>query len=102
MARQQSVITIGNFDGVHLGHQAVINEAGHIARASNHPWAVLTFEPHPRRIFNPDQPPFRLTPFRSKVYAIEKLGVDFLIVQRFNRRFSERPAEDFILSLIHI
>jgi len=95
-----AVIAVGNFDGVHLGHQAVINEAGHIARASNQPWAVLTFEPHPRRIFNPDQPPFHLTPFRSKVYAIEKLGVDFLIVQRFNRLFSERPAEDFIADVL--
>tara|TARA_Y100001960_G_scaffold295214_1_gene339637 strand:- start:59 stop:1021 length:963 start_codon:yes stop_codon:yes gene_type:complete len=95
-----AVIAVGNFDGVHIGHQAVISEAGHIARASQVPWAVLTFEPHPRRVFNPDQPPFRLTSFRSKVRAIEELGVDALIVQRFNRIFSERPAEEFITNVL--
>ncbi len=95
-----AVIAVGNFDGVHLGHQVVINEAGHTARASNLPWAVLTFEPHPRRIFNPEQPPFRLTPFRSKVRAIKELGVDAFIVQRFNHQFSERPAEDFITDVL--
>ena len=92
-----AAVAIGNFDGVHPGHRAVINEAGLIARDENVPWAVLTFEPHPRQLFVPDQPPFRLTPFRSKAHEIEAMGVDMLIVQRFNRAFSKIEAEDFVL-----
>jgi len=99
-----AAIAVGNFDGVHLGHQAVIGEAGRIARglgtSRETPWAVLTFEPHPRRIFAPDQPPFRLTPFQAKARALEALGVDLMIVQRFNQAFSQRPAEDFIRDVL--
>jgi len=95
-----AAIAVGNFDGVHLGHQAVIGEAGRIARGLGAPWAVLTFEPHPRRVFKPDQPPFRLTPFQAKARALEALGVDLMIVQRFNRTFSQRPAEDFIRDVL--
>jgi len=95
-----AAIAVGNFDGVHRGHQAVIGEAGRIARATDIPWAVLTFEPHPRRVFQPDQPPFRLTPLRAKARALEALGVDAMIVQRFNRDFSQRPAEDFVTDVL--
>ncbi len=93
-------IAVGNFDGVHLGHQAVIGEAGRLARAAGAPWAVLTFEPHPRSVFQPGQPPYRLTPFRTKARQLEALGVDAMIVQRFNRDFSQRPAEDFVRSVL--
>ncbi|MBT3305578.1 MAG: bifunctional riboflavin kinase/FAD synthetase [Alphaproteobacteria bacterium] len=95
-----AAVAIGNFDGVHPGHRAVINEAGLIARADNVPWAVLTFEPHPRQLFLPNQAPFRLTPFRAKARAIEAMGVDLLIVQRFNKAFSEMEAEDFVRSAL--
>lgn len=95
-----AVIAIGNFDGVHPGHQAVINEAGLIAHDLGVPWAVLTFEPHPRRLFAPDQPPFRLTPFRAKAKLIENLGVDMLIVQRFNKAFSQLEAKDFVTNAL--
>ena len=95
-----AVVAIGNFDGVHPGHRAVIKEAGLIAHDSGHPWAVLTFEPHPRRLFQPDQPPFRLTPFRAKAREIEAMGVDILIVQRFNKAFSMLEAKDFVLGAL--
>jgi len=95
-----AAIAVGNFDGVHKGHQAVIGEAGRIARAVGIPWAVLTFEPHPRRVFQPDQPPFRLTPMRAKARALEALGVDAMIVQRFNRDFSQQPAETFVQNVL--
>lgn len=91
-----SAVAIGNFDGVHRGHQAVIGEAGRIARADNLPWAVLTFEPHPRSVFNPSGEAFRLTPFRAKAKLIEGLGVDALIVQHFDNEFSQKPAETFV------
>ena len=95
-----AVVAIGNFDGVHPGHRAVINEAGLIAHDLGVPWAVLTFEPHPRRLFQPDQPPFRLTPFRAKAREIEAMGVDILIVQRFNEAFSMLEAKDFVLEAL--
>ena len=91
-----AAVAIGNFDGVHKGHQAVIHEAGVIARDEGRPWAALTFEPHPRRLFIPDHPPFRLTPFRTKVREIAALGCDLLIVQRFDRAFSNLKAVDFV------
>ena len=95
-----AVIAIGNFDGVHPGHQVVINEAGLIAHDLARPWAGRTFEPHPRRLFAPDQPPFRLTPFRAKAKLIENLGVDMLIVQRFNKAFSQLEAKDFVTNAL--
>ncbi len=95
-----AVVAIGNFDGVHPGHRAVINEAGLIAHDGGKPWAVLTFEPHPRRLFAPDQPPFRLTPFRAKAREIEAMGVDILIVQRFNKAFSMLEAKDFVIGAL--
>ncbi|HEX6840991.1 MAG TPA: riboflavin biosynthesis protein RibF, partial [Stellaceae bacterium] len=95
-AERGAVVAIGNFDGVHLGHQAVIGEAGRIARGEGLPHAVLTFEPHPRRVFHPDDPPFRLTPFRAKSRHIEALGVDLLFTLHFDPAFARRSAADFI------
>ena len=95
-----AAIAVGNFDGVHKGHLAVIGEAGRIAQAHGIPWAVLTFEPHPRHVFKPDQPPFRLTPLRAKALALEALGVDALIVQRFSSAFSQQPAERFVSEVL--
>jgi riboflavin kinase/FMN adenylyltransferase len=95
-AERGAVIAIGNFDGVHLGHQAVIGEAGRIARADGASHAVLTFEPHPRRVFRPADPPFRLTPFRAKARVIETLGVDLLFTLHFDQGFARLGAEEFI------
>ena len=95
-----AAVAVGNFDGVHLGHRAVIDEAGVIAKDAGRPWAVLTFEPHPRRLFDPKAPPFRLTPFHAKARAIQALGVDVLVVQRFNRAFSMLTAESFVSDVL--
>jgi riboflavin kinase/FMN adenylyltransferase len=95
-----AAVAIGNFDGVHPGHQTVINEAGLIAGDMCRPWAVLTFEPHPRAFFTPGSEPFRLTPFRSKARRIAELGADLLIVQRFDKAFSSLPAEDFVNTVL--
>ena len=97
---RKATIAIGNFDGVHPGHRAVINEAGLIARNEGLPWAVLTFEPHPRQLFSPNQDPFRLTPFRAKAEEIEAMGVDLLIVQRFDNPFSQIKAEEFVMKAL--
>ncbi|HZB93660.1 MAG TPA: bifunctional riboflavin kinase/FAD synthetase [Stellaceae bacterium] len=95
-----AVVAIGNFDGVHLGHQRVIGEAGAIAGRLGAPHAVLTFEPHPRRVFRPQDPPFRLTPFRPKARRIEALGVDLLFTLHFDLDFARRSAEEFIAGVL--
>lgn len=89
-------VALGNFDGVHQGHRAVIRAAQDHAQALGAPSAVLTFEPHPRSLFRPDDPPFRLTPFRIKARLIEAMGVDALIVVPFDRPFSQRTAQAFV------
>lgn len=95
-----AAVAIGNFDGVHLGHQAVINEAGRIARSAGVPWGVLTFEPHPRAVFQPDSGQFVLTPYRMKARHIEEMGVDFLVVLQFDLNFARRSAEEFVAEIL--
>ena len=95
-----SAVAIGNFDGIHLGHQAVIREAGRIAQDADIPWAVLTFEPHPRELFSPGDDPYRLTPFRIKARQIEELGVDALFVLHFDPEFAKLSAEGFIKNVL--
>ncbi len=95
-AAQGAVVALGNFDGVHRGHQAVIGTAQRIARDLGAPSAVLTFEPHPRSVFRPADAPFRLSPFRVKARHIEALGVDLLFVCHFDDSFLHKSAEAFI------
>jgi riboflavin kinase/FMN adenylyltransferase len=90
------VVALGNFDGVHLGHQVVIGAALEQAKKLDVPCGVMTFEPHPRQIFTPDTPPFRLTPWRIKARLIEELGLDFLVMQHFDRDFATKTAQEFI------
>ena len=96
-----AVVVLGNFDGVHRGHQAVIAQARTLARAAGAPLAVLTFEPHPRTIFQPDAAPFRLTAFRTRTRHLEALGVDVLVVLRFDAAFSRMTAEAFVADVLH-
>ena len=91
-----AVLAMGNFDGLHKGHAALIGQARSLAEARGAPVAVLTFEPHPRNVFMPGSEPFRLTPFRVKEREIARLGVDFLFIQHFDRGFAEKSAESFI------
>jgi len=90
------VVALGNFDGVHLGHQAVILTAKGIAESLGKAHAVMTFEPHPRTLFHPGQPPFRLTPFRVKAHLIETLGIDLLYQQHFDKDFAAITALQFV------
>jgi riboflavin kinase/FMN adenylyltransferase len=91
-----SAVAVGNFDGVHLGHQAVIGEAGRIAKASAIPWAVMTFEPHPRTVFAPEVGSFRLTPFPVKARLIEALGPEVLFVIPFDADLARVSARSFV------
>ena len=94
-----ATVALGNFDGVHLGHAAVLR-AAHAARPDA-PLAVLTFEPHPREFFRPDDPPFRLTLLAEKAAALADLNVGWLFVQSFDHAFSQQSAEYFALSVLH-
>jgi riboflavin kinase/FMN adenylyltransferase len=91
-----ATVAIGNFDGVHRGHQAVIGEALRAARAAGRPGGVLTFEPHPRRFFKPDGLPFLLTRLRTKLRIIAGLGATVVYALRFNARLAALDAETFV------
>ncbi|WP_339112037.1 bifunctional riboflavin kinase/FAD synthetase [Thioclava sp. GXIMD2076] len=84
-------IAMGNFDGVHLGHQSVID----LARREGAPLGVLTFEPHPREFFRPDDPPFRLMNAEARRNRLEKLGVDFLYALPFDVALASMEPETF-------
>jgi riboflavin kinase/FMN adenylyltransferase len=99
-ALRRGVIAIGNFDGVHRGHQAVIGQAAEIARGLDALLLVLTFEPHPRTLFQPDRPAFRLTSLRIKAGLMEGLGVDGMVVLRFDRALAAMEAEDFVARIL--
>jgi len=90
------VVAIGNFDGIHRGHQAVLERALSIAEAEGCPALVLTFEPHPRQVFQPDVPLFRLTPPEMKSRLVAALGFDAIVEQTFSRDFSTLTAEEFV------
>jgi riboflavin kinase/FMN adenylyltransferase len=99
-AARGAVVVIGNFDGVHRGHQLLLADARRQADALAASLAVLTFEPHPRSVFLPDQPPFRLTSLRAKAHALQEAGVDDLFVLHFDRAFSLKTAEAFVLDIL--
>jgi riboflavin kinase/FMN adenylyltransferase len=94
------VATIGNFDGVHLGHQAVIGQLAEKADSLGLPAAVITFEPQPREYFLPQFAPARLTRFREKIEALRRYAVRRVLCLAFNRKLAEMPAEEFIRRIL--
>ncbi len=90
------VVAIGNFDGVHRGHQAVLSIAREQARALDAPVCALTFEPHPRTFFRPDQPVFRLTPKEFKAQLLGVCGVEGVCVLEFNADLAGQEASEFV------
>lgn len=94
-------LTMGNFDGVHLGHQAMLARMEEAARARGLPACVMTFEPHPREFFTPDQAPTRLTNLREKLELFAEYGVERVYICRFNKRFAGIPADTFVADMLH-
>jgi len=92
-------LTIGNFDGVHLGHQALLKQLRMTAQLLELPTALLVFEPHPREFFTPQEAPVRLTSMREKLEFFATLDVDRVYVCRFNSSFAQMSAVDFIHAL---
>ncbi len=95
-----AVVALGNFDGVHRGHQALIAEARHIAKQTERPLAALVFEPYPREVFLHCDDPFRLTPFRAKARLLSEFGVEYLIVLGFDAEMAGKLAQDFIIDVL--
>jgi riboflavin kinase/FMN adenylyltransferase len=95
-----AVVAIGNFDGVHRGHRAVIAAALARAKALSRPAAALTFEPHPRRFFRPDEPLFRLTDERAKLRLLAATGLSGAIVLRFDAALASLSAHEFIARVL--
>ncbi|MCB1782451.1 MAG: bifunctional riboflavin kinase/FAD synthetase [Alphaproteobacteria bacterium] len=95
-----AVVAIGNFDGVHRGHQALLKQAGDIANDRGTRLAVLTFEPHPKELFRPDEPPSRITPAALKEERLAAEGVDIVFSLPFNWDFASMSAEDFVKKIL--
>jgi riboflavin kinase/FMN adenylyltransferase len=95
-----AVVAIGNFDGVHRGHCALIAEAGRQAKTRGVPLAVLSFEPHPQEFFRPSPECFRLTPLRTKARFLAELGVDVLFALTFDSEMARRSPEDFVENIL--
>lgn len=90
------IVALGNFDGFHLGHQAVVGAAVARARAEGRPALVATFDPHPIRYFRPDAAPFRLTTLDQRERLFAAAGVDAMLVFRFDPELAALSAEDFV------
>jgi riboflavin kinase/FMN adenylyltransferase len=104
-SRSPCALTIGNFDGVHRGHAALLQKVVHQARQSGLPAAVMTFEPHPREYFaaragHLDQAPARIANLRDKLEALAQAGIDRVIVEHFNARFAALTAQQFIENIL--
>ena len=97
---QGAVLAIGNFDGVHLGHQQVIADARALAEAKDAPLGVMLFDPHPQQFFAPDAPPFRLTRLVTRAALLADLGVDFTLALPFDAAMAACEAEDFITDIL--
>lgn len=91
-----AVVAIGNFDGVHRGHQELIAHAKELAKKIGAPLAVLAFEPHPQEFFHHDAESFRLTPFRTKARLLAEQGVDVMYALPFDGEMAKKSAEEFV------
>ena len=94
------VLTIGKFDGVHLGHQAVLSNVLEKARALDLPATVMVFEPQPEEVFTPHRAPARISPLREKYELLKTQGVDRLLAVRFNADFARQSADTFVHDLL--
>ena len=99
-ALRGAVIALGNFDGFHLGHQAVVGEAVRWAHSEGRPAIVATFDPHPMRLFQPDAPPFRLTTLDQRQELFAAAGAAAMLVFHFDRELASTSAEDFVARLL--
>jgi len=95
-----TVLTIGNFDGVHRGHQAILKRLQQCAQEHSLPSTVMIFEPHPEELFNAKNAPARLTRLREKLVQFERFNVERVVLVKFNRQFSQMTAGQFVEQLL--
>ena len=95
-----AIVALGNFDGFHLGHQAVVARAVARARAESRPVIVATFDPHPVRLFRPDAPPFRLTSLDQREVLFAAAGADAMLMFHFNHALAAKSPEEFAAMLV--
>jgi riboflavin kinase/FMN adenylyltransferase len=95
------VLTVGNFDGIHLGHRAILETVVTRAHAVRGDAVVYTFAPHPRKVLRPQQAPRLLTTLEQKLELLEAAGVDAVVVEPFSTEFAQTPADLFIREIIH-
>jgi riboflavin kinase / FMN adenylyltransferase len=95
------VITLGNFDGVHLGHQKILQEVIARARTAGAPSVVYTFVPHPLQLLKPDIAPLKLTAADEQARRIEQAGIDYLVYEKFTRALAQRTPESFVRAVVH-
>lgn len=95
-----SVVTVGNFDGVHLGHQRIIRDVVREARALGATSFALTFEPHPMRFLRPQQSPLLITPAGERIARLDQTGLDAVLILPFTQEFSELSARDFAIGIL--
>lgn len=95
-----SIVTLGNFDGIHLGHQVLLQGAVRDSKALGVPSVVLTFEPHPLKVLAPERAPRLILAHKDKLQLLQSLGVDIVAVQHFDRSFAKITAEDFVRELL--
>ena len=98
---QQVALTIGNFDGVHIGHKAMLTRLVDAARQRGMPSAVMTFEPQPQEFFAPDQAPARLTSLREKLELLDAEGIDIVFVCRFDYAMAQMQADRFVERIVY-
>jgi riboflavin kinase/FMN adenylyltransferase len=97
---RESIVAIGNFDGMHRGHQILLGMAREEARRHRKKWGIVTFEPHPRSFFRPREPIFRLTPLPLKARLAAALGVDFVVALAFDASFAAMTPEEFVEKIL--
>ncbi|MDP2247629.1 MAG: bifunctional riboflavin kinase/FAD synthetase, partial [Nitrosomonadales bacterium] len=93
-------LAIGNFDGMHLGHQALLAKLTEAAQTRGLKSAVMTFEPHPREFFAPENAPARLTSLREKLELFTEAGIEYAYICHFNQRFAQVSADDFMQQIL--
>ena len=94
------VMTIGNFDGIHIGHQKIFKKVKEKAQEIGGTSAIYTFDPHPLSVFQPERSPFLITTFDEKVELIDKVGLDLIVCESYTREFADIDPDQFVEAIL--